>query len=49
MNRRDHLLDILAEECAEVAIRVSKALRFGLDEVPGYVSFAKGTSDEFTS
>lgn len=36
MNRTDHLLDILAEECNEVALRVSKALRFGLDEVqPG--------------
>jgi len=36
MNRTDHLLDILAEECAEVAKRVSKALRFGLEEVqPG--------------
>lgn len=30
------LLVILAEECGEVAVRVSKALRFGLDEVqPG--------------
>jgi len=36
MNRTDHLLDILAEECSEVAIRVSKALRFGLEEIqPG--------------
>lgn len=36
MNRTEHLLMILAEECAEVAQRVSKALRFGLDEVqPG--------------
>lgn len=36
MNRTDHLLDILAEECNEVALRVSKALRFGLDEIqPG--------------
>ena len=36
MNRNEHLLMILAEECAEVAQRVSKALRFGLDEVqPG--------------
>lgn len=37
MNRTDHLLDILAEECNEVAQRVSKALRFGLEEVqPGH-------------
>ena len=36
MNRTEHLLSCLAEECAEVAQRVSKALRFGLSEVqPG--------------
>lgn len=36
MNRTEHLLCILAEECSEVAQRVSKALRFGLSEVePG--------------
>jgi len=36
MNREQHLLLCLAEECAEVAQRASKALRFGLDEVqPG--------------
>ena len=33
MNRTDHLLIILAEECNEVAQRVSKALRFGLSEI----------------
>jgi hypothetical protein len=33
MNRPEHLLTCLAEECAEVAQRVSKALRFGLHEV----------------
>jgi NTP pyrophosphatase (non-canonical NTP hydrolase) len=39
MNRTEHLLACLAEECAEVAQRVSKALRFGLDEVqPGQAS-----------
>ena len=32
MNRTEHLLTCLAEECAEVAQRVSKALRFGVDE-----------------
>lgn len=36
MNRTEHLLTVMAEECAEVAQRCSKALRFGLDEVqPG--------------
>ena len=36
MTRTDHLLWILAEECAEVAQRASKAARFGLAEVqPG--------------
>ena len=36
MNRTEHLLVKLAEECAEVAQRATKALRFGLLEVqPG--------------
>jgi len=36
MTRQDHLLIILAEECAEVAQRASKALRFGISETqPG--------------
>lgn len=33
MNRTEHLLVCLAEECSEVGQRVSKALRFGLDEI----------------
>lgn len=33
MTRTEHLLWILAEECAEVAQRASKAARFGLGEV----------------
>lgn len=33
MNRREHLLTILAEEATEVAHAVSKALRFGMEEV----------------
>ncbi len=33
MNRTEHLLTIAAEECAEIAQRATKALRFGLDEV----------------
>ena len=32
MTRNEHLLVILAEECNEVAQRVTKALRFGLTE-----------------
>lgn len=32
MNRTDHLLVILSEECSELAVQISKALRFGLDE-----------------
>lgn len=36
MTKEQHLLTILAEECVEVAQRVTKALRFGLDETqPG--------------
>ncbi len=36
MNFKEYLLVSLAEECAEVAQRATKALRFGLDEVqPG--------------
>lgn len=36
LSRVDHLLVKLAEECAEVAQRATKALSFGLDDVqPG--------------
>lgn len=36
LNRTEHLLSCLAEECTEVGQRVSKALRFGIGEVqPG--------------
>lgn len=36
MTEDEHLLSCLAEECSEVAQRVSKALRFGLNEIqPG--------------
>ena len=31
MTREEHLLTIIAEECAEIAKAASKALRFGLD------------------
>lgn len=33
MTRQEHLLVILAEECAEIQQEVAKALRFGLDDV----------------
>jgi hypothetical protein len=36
MNRKEHLLNILSEECVETAQRASKALRFSLQEIqPG--------------
>ncbi len=33
MTKTEHLLTILSEECAEVSQRISKAIRFGLEEV----------------
>lgn len=36
MTRQDHLLTIAAEECMETAKRITKALRFGMDDIqPG--------------
>jgi hypothetical protein len=36
MTREEHLLVILAEECAEISKEAAKALRFGLEHVgPG--------------
>lgn len=43
MTRLEHLLTIVAEECAEVAERASKANRFGLDEIQD--DEAQGTHD----
>ncbi len=43
MNETQHLLVILAEECAEVAHRASKAIRFGMAEVePGMTLHNRG-------
>lgn len=33
MTRQDHLLTIAVEECMETGQRITKALRFGMDEV----------------
>ncbi|RDT14077.1 hypothetical protein, partial [Escherichia coli] len=36
LNETQYLLDVLSEECNEIAVRASKAIRFGLDEIqPG--------------
>lgn len=36
MTETQYLLDVLGEECNEIAVRASKAIRFGLDEIqPG--------------
>lgn len=32
MNRTEHILTVISEECAEIQKNVSKALRFGLDD-----------------
>ena len=34
LTRKEYLLQLLQEECVEVAERASKAVRFGLEEVP---------------
>jgi NTP pyrophosphatase (non-canonical NTP hydrolase) len=49
MNSTEHLLTCLAEECAEVGQRVSKALRFGLEEIQPGQSFtnAQRIAQEF--
>lgn len=48
ISREKYLLTVLAEECAEVAQRASKAIRFGLDEVqPGQeLNNARRLTDE---
>lgn len=44
MNRTEHLLACLAEECAEVQHAVAKALRFGLDD--GYPGAASTNAED---
>ena len=33
MNRQEHLMTVAMEECAEVAQRIAKAARFGMEQV----------------
>jgi hypothetical protein len=44
MNKREHLLTILSEECAEIIKDVSKTLRFGVDD--HYPGICKPTNIE---
>lgn len=47
MTREEHLLTIAAEECAEIAQRCSKALRFGMEQVQAQAGHAvTGDPDE---
>lgn len=47
MTRLEHLLTIVSEECAEVAQRASKAVRFGLHEVQPVSTGGDGVTDNF--
>lgn len=42
MDRKEHLLTCLAEECTEVGQRIAKALRFGLAEIQTGQSLTNG-------
>ncbi len=42
MTRQEYLLVVLAEECAEVQHRISKALRFTVDEIQPEQVFTNG-------
>jgi len=46
MNRIEHLLTILTEECAEVQQATTKALRFGLEEGRDIAATAYGNNVE---
>jgi hypothetical protein len=45
MNRQEHLLACLAEECAEIQQHVGKALRFGIYDRDPTISNAKTERD----
>ena len=45
MKRHEHLLAIAEEECAELAQRLSKALRFGIAEVQPVSTGGDGVTD----
>ncbi len=45
MTKQEHLLAIAEEECAELAQRLSKALRFGLLEVQPVATGGDGVTD----
>lgn len=47
MNRREHLLIILSEECAEVQQAVAKILRFGPDSDYDGITNRKKLQNEF--
>jgi hypothetical protein len=40
MNKTEHLLTIVGEECSEVHQRCSKALRFGMNEIEPNQAFS---------
>lgn len=47
MTRQEHLLTIAGEECAEIAQRCSKALRFGMEQIQAEAGHAvTGDPDE---
>ena len=48
MNKAEHLLTCLAEECAEIHQAVSKALRFGIDDKYKETTPRQDIESEFT-
>lgn len=45
MTRQEHLLVTALEECAEIEQRITKALRFGLDEIQPVETGGDGIAD----